>query len=363
MRKAPTAIASCCFVDRPERAAAVFPVPRILPRFSRDLALAWSGDVLWLAAAGGGKPVRMPAFVAVTTADRRVIAVGEEARRMAGHEPGHVAVVRLSDPVTVRDDPGLLTEALRALLREAGGRSRRKPRVVFVAEAGARLASKAAILEAGARDVLFLDPAMAAAIGIGLRVEEPVPRAVLVLERHACSFAVITLAGVAAGFAAPQGIGRLLEDIALHTLATQQVALDVERLDESVRQSGLAGTEAIGWETWINEVATGRAVAASLAGPDVHRISQPFQHWLAWQHRRAFETIPPARRLELATASVYLVGSYARSAGMKELVGAALHRTVIVPEPSDSCLVLGARTVLADVAFLLRYASHESARA
>jgi len=102
-------------------------------------------------------------------------------------------------------------------------------------------------------------------------------------------------------------------------------------------------------------VVTGRVAATALAEPDVHRMSQPFQHWLAWHHRRAFEALPPPKRLEAEAATVYLLGPYARAAGVKELVGAALHRTVVVPERSEACLVLGARDVLADLNFLLRY--------
>jgi rod shape-determining protein MreB len=291
-----------------------------------------------------------------------VIAVGEEARAMSGREPGNIVVVRLMDPATWRDEPDLLIELVRTMLRTHGRRGVFPPRVVFVAEAGQRRAVREAVMHAGAREVLLLEPAMAGAIGAGLKIEEPVPRAVLVLERHTCSFAVISLAGTIAGFHAAQGVGRLLEDIALHTLATRQIALDVERLDEAIRRGGLAGTEAIGWEAWLNEIATGRVAATSLAEPDVHRMSLPFQHWLAWQHRRAFEALPPPKRLEAETATVYLVGPYARAAGIKELIGTALQRTVVVPEHAEACLIRGAREVLADLNFLLSYVTTRQGR-
>jgi rod shape-determining protein MreB len=324
--------------------------------------MALSGDSLWLARRGGGEPVRVPAYVAVATADGRVLAVGEEARAMSGHEPGNIAVVSLSNSAAMRDEPELLAHAVRVLLRQHCGRSLLPARVVFVAEPGVHTVINTAVLQGGAREVLLLDPPMAAAIGAGLKIEEPVPRAVLVLERHTCSFAVISLAGVVAGFAATQGVGRLLDDVALHTLATQRIALDVERLDAAVRRSGLAGSEAIGWEAWLNEVVTGRVMAAALAEPDVHRVSQPFQYWLAWQHRRAFETLPPARRVEAEAATVQLVGPYARATGIKELVGAALNRPVVVPEQAEACLVLGAQAVLADLGFLLSYVAKRRGR-
>ena len=324
--------------------------------------MALSGDAIWIAPSGSAAPVRVPAYVALGTDNGRVLAVGAEAESMCGREPGRISVVRLNDPGLARDDGHALTEALRYVLRRHGGRAVFGPRVVFVVETGLRYAARAALVAAGAREVLLLEPPMAAAIGIGLKVEEPVPRAVLVLDRHTCSFAVISLAGVIAGFSATQGLGRLLEDLALHTLATRGIALDGERLHTAVVRSGLVGTDAIGWEAWLDEVAIGRSAATLLAEPDVRRVSEPFRHWLAWQHRRAFDALPPPKRLEAETVDVHLTGPYARASGLAELVGAALHRRVVVPPNADTCLVQGAREVLKDVSFLLAYVGRQQRR-
>lgn len=325
--------------------------------------MAFSGDMLWLARPGDGAPVGMPAYVAVATANGKVLAIGEEARAMSGREPGNLAVVRVSDPAVMRADPELLEAAIRRMLRDHAGRGLLPPRMVFVAEASVRREVHAAAQRAGAREVMLLDPPMAAAIGAGFAVEEPAPRGVLVLDRHTCSFAVISLAGVVAGFAEAPGVGRLLEDIALHTLATRSLALDVEQLDTALRRDGLAGTPAIGWEAWLNEIGTGRGSATSLAEPDVRRMSLPFQYWLAWQYRRCFETLSPAKRREIVMAPIILVGPYARAAGLRELVAAAVNQPVTVPENPFTCTILGARTVIADLGFLLSYMTVSRRRA
>jgi len=339
------------------------PRRRWLSWWKHDLAMALSGDLLWLARPGDGDPVGLPAYVAVATANGRVVAVGSEARAGAGREPGTVAVVRVGDPAAMREDPALLRAAFRHLLREHGGRRLLPPRGVLVAAASLRREVRVAALEAGAREVMLLEPAMAAAIGAGLAVEEAAPRGVMVLDRDTCSFAVIALAGVVGGFAEAQGVGRMLEDIALHTLATHSRTLDVDLLDAAIRREGLGATPAISWEARLDEIGTGRMSATSLAEPDVRRMSLPFQHWLAWQYRRALAALPPARRRDAESAPILLVGPYAEAAGMRELVEAAVGRPVTVPVRPAACVILGARSVLADLDFLLRYVATANRRA
>lgn len=334
----------------------------MLPRLNYDLAMALSGDAVWIAPPGEARPICVPAYVAVAAATGAVVAVGTAAAAINGNEPGSIAVLRWHEAAAATDDGTVLATAMRELLREHGRRGVRRARIVFVVEAGLRLAVKTALLAAGAREVLLLDPPMAAAIGIGLKIEVAAPSAVLVLERRACSFAVISLAGVVAGFTAAQGLGRLLEDIALHAQATRGCTVGVERVHDAILRHGLAGAEAIGWEAWLDEVATGRSATASFADPDIRRISEPFRHWLAWHHRGAFESIAPGKRAGTEAIPVHLVGPYARAAGLADLVGLALDRRVVVPENHAACLVQGARAVTRDLPFLLSFVSRHQRR-
>jgi hypothetical protein len=57
------------------------------------------------------------------------------------------------------------------------------------------------------------------------------------------------------------------------------------------------------------------------------------------------------------SAPVYLAGPYADAAGVCDLVATAVNRPVTVPEQPGECVIRGAQRVLADIGFLIRYAS------
>ncbi|MBE2212948.1 MAG: rod shape-determining protein [Opitutaceae bacterium] len=329
----------------------------MLARFLKnDLALALCGDAVWLSRNPREEPVRMPAYVAVHATTRKVLAAGEEARAMWRNEPANIAVLRLLDTQSGGNDVDAWSEFLRYFLRKTARQtSIFPPRIVCVAEARMRSFLKPVVLAAGARAVMFLEPRMAAAIGCGLAVEEPAPKSILVLDRHTVSFGVIALAGLVADFVMEQGVSRLLDDIVLHVLATRRVALDVERLHGEILKRGLTGTDAIGWESWLTEIGTGRLTATSVDESDLRRLTLPFQHLLAWNHRRAFETVPLEKRVAAEAVSTVLVGPYARLPGFRELVAAALLRPVAVAEAPEACLVRGGAEVLKDLSFLLSY--------
>jgi rod shape-determining protein MreB len=336
----------------------------MLARFLKnDIAIALCGDAVWLTRAPCEEPVRMPAYVAMHATTRKVLAAGEEARAMWRNEPANIAVVRLLDPQSGGSDVDAWTEFLRYFLRKTARQtSVFPPRVVCVAEARMRAVLRSVILAAGAREVMFLEPRMAAAIGCGLAVEEPAPKSILVLDRHTVSFGVIALAGLVADFAIDQGVSRLLDDIVLHVLATRKVALDVDRLHGEILKRGLTGTDAIGWESWLTEIGTGRLTATSVDESDLRRLALPFQHLLAWHHRRAFETVPLEKRVAAEAVSNVLAGPYARLPGFRELVAAALLRPVAIAEDPEGCLVRGGAEVLKDLSFLIFHVASSKAR-
>ena len=140
---------------------------------------------------------------------------------------------------------------------------------------------KSAAIQAGVRELLTINSVMAAAVGAGMAVEAPDFKAVFILERDWCSFGLISLAGMVASFDLAGGVELLLEDFALHTLATRGVALDLEALHTSFLARGLSGAELLGWDAWIGELETGRATVLAANGIEVRPTdlaSQYFGH-------------------------------------------------------------------------------------
>src|ERR1700753_1192534 len=122
-----------------------------------------------------GIVLREPSVVAIKQGSRRVLAVGDEAKRMLGRTPGDIIAVRpLKDGVIADFE---ITEAmLKAFIHKVSGNRRMQPgpRTVIALPPGIteveKRAVKDAAITAGARAVSLMEEPMAAAIGVGLPV-------------------------------------------------------------------------------------------------------------------------------------------------------------------------------------------------
>jgi len=147
-----------------------------------------------------GIVLREPSVVAIVTGTSHVKAVGDEAKRMLGRTPGNITAIRpMKDGVIADFD---ITEAmLRHFIQKVhNNRFGIKPRVVVAVPSGIteveRRAVKESAIHAGARDVRLVPEPMAAAIGVGLPVQEPAGNMIVDIGGGTTEVAIISLAGI-----------------------------------------------------------------------------------------------------------------------------------------------------------------------
>src|SRR3989344_5529419 len=154
----------------------------IYKKFSNDIGidLGTANTLVWVR--GHGIIIDEPSIVAINKKTGRVVAVGSEAKKMLGRTPGHIDVIRpLVDGVI--SDFEVTEEMLHYLINKAERLSKRqskfiRPRVVVGVPSGITNVETRAVIDAaksaGVREVYIVEEPMAAAIGIGLPVNEPV---------------------------------------------------------------------------------------------------------------------------------------------------------------------------------------------
>jgi rod shape-determining protein MreB len=147
-----------------------------------------------------GVVLREPSVVAKSTEDGHILAVGEEAKRMLGRTPGHITAMRpLRDGVIADFDT---TAAMLAYFIKKGMRTRAlfRPRVIVGIPSGVTEVEKRAVvdatMQAGAREAYLIEEPMAAAIGAGLPVSEPVGSMIVDIGGGTTEVAVIALGGI-----------------------------------------------------------------------------------------------------------------------------------------------------------------------
>ena len=118
-----------------------------------------------------------PSIVAINTINNKVVAVGDEAKRMVGRTSRGIRTVRpMKDGVIA--DAEVTDEMLRHFIRRATGRFKiMQPRVLVAVPSGITDVETRAVLDstrrAGAREVRLVPEPLAAAIGVELPVDEP----------------------------------------------------------------------------------------------------------------------------------------------------------------------------------------------
>ncbi len=176
---------------------------RLIGLFSNDLAIDLGTANTLVYSRGRGIVLDEPSVVAVQQdgrGNKRVLAVGKEAKRMLGRTPGNILAIRpMKDGVIADFDT---TEAmLRYFIRKAHNRATfARPRIIICIPYGVTDVEKRAVREsasqAGARQVYLIEEPMAAAIGAGLPVLEASGNMVVDIGGGTTDVAVISLGGI-----------------------------------------------------------------------------------------------------------------------------------------------------------------------
>ena len=175
----------------------------ILGIFSNDLAIDLGTANTLVSVRGKGIVLSEPSVVAVhrdLKGVKKVLAVGAEAKKMLGRTPGNIVAIRPMRDGVIADFE--ITEAMlhHFILRVHNRKALVRPRIIISIPSGITPVERRAVKEtaesAGAREVYLIEEPMAAAIGAGLPVSEPVSSMVVDIGGGTTEVAVISLAGI-----------------------------------------------------------------------------------------------------------------------------------------------------------------------
>ncbi|MEA1971077.1 MAG: rod shape-determining protein [Thermodesulfobacteriota bacterium] len=175
----------------------------ILGLVSNDLAIDLGTANTLVYVKGKGIVLDEPSVVAVhrdLRGTKKILAAGVDAKRMLGKTPGNIVAIRPMKDGVIADFE--TTEAMlrHFILRVHNRRTFVRPRIIISIPSGITPVERRAVKEtaesAGAREVYLIEEPMAAAIGAGLPITEPVSSMVVDIGGGTTEVAVISLAGV-----------------------------------------------------------------------------------------------------------------------------------------------------------------------
>jgi len=169
--------------------------------FGKDLGIDLGTANTLVHVKGKGVVLTEPSVVAIQSDNGKVLAVGDEAKRMIGRTPGSIIAIRpMKDGVIADFD---VTQAMISYFinKVLGPRTPFiRPRVIVSIPTGCTTVEERAVREAalqgGAKEAYLIEEPMAAAIGAGLPVHEPTGNLIVDIGGGTTEVAVISLGGI-----------------------------------------------------------------------------------------------------------------------------------------------------------------------
>ena len=334
-------------------------IDKILGLFSKDLAVDLGTANTLVYVKGKGIVLREPSVVAIEKDSRQILAVGEEAKRMLGKTPGNIVAIRpLRDGVITDFE---VTEAMLSyfIKRVHNRRSFVRPRIVVAVPSGITQVERRAVVDsahsAGAREVYLIEQPMAAAIGAGLPVQEPVGNMVVDIGGGTTEIAVISLSGIVYSHSL-RVAGDEIDEAIIQYIKREYNLIVGERTAEKIKIAlAAAHPDAVKDEVMEvkgRDITEGVPKGVRVTSQEIMEAIVDPVNQIVNAVKESLERIPPELSADLTERGIVLAGGGALLAGLDLLLTEKTGLPVIVADDPLTCVVMGAGKVLEELTLL-----------
>ena len=296
---------------------------------------------------GQGIVVREPSVVAIRDDSKEVLAVGEEAKRMIGRTPGNIVAIRpMKDGVIADFD---VTQSMLSyfIQKAAAKKGVVSPRIAICVPFGVTEVEKRAIEEAartaGAKDAFLIEEPMAAAIGAGLRIEEPEGNMVVDIGGGTSEIAIISLGGIVTAKSIRLG-GDELDEAIVNYVKKEYSLMIGERTAEDVKiRIGSAYKEGEEMEMEIRgrDLISGLPKTMQISSSEVRDALRDPVNSIVDGIKSTLEKTPPELASDIMENGIMLTGGGALLKGLDKLVKEETGMPVKIAENPLDCVAIG----------------------
>ena len=320
--------------------------------FSNDMSIDLGTANTLVYVGGKGIVLSEPTVVAQRTDDGMIIAVGEGAKRMIGRTPSNIVAVR---PMRhgVISDFATTAAILRYFIQKAmPKRSLTAPRAMIGVPLGASRVERRAIIEAavqaGIGRVLLIEQPLAAAIGAGLPIADPVGSLIVDIGGGTSEIALTALGGIVTARSIRIG-GDAMDDAIMHFCRHTYNLLIGERAAEEVKiaaGSAYPIAEELSVEIRGRDLVTGLPRGLRLTSTELrHALADPVGKIVA-AVKQTLEAIPPELAADIIHRGITLVGGGALLRGMDRLLAEETGLPVALGKDPLGAVALGTGAAL-----------------
>jgi len=325
---------------------------RFFSRFSKAIGIDLGTANTLVHVRGKGILLREPSVIALDTHSKKVLAVGEEAKRMLGRTPGSIVAIRpLKDGVIADFDQTqqMLQGFIKKVVRHNAFFG---PRVVVGIPSGVTevewRAVKEAVMKAGAAEAYTIEEPFAAAIGAGLPVSEPTGSMIVDIGGGTSEVAVISLGGIVTSRSIRVAGDEIDEAIVAYVRRVYNLLIGDRTAEEVKIEIGSAYPleDEMTMEVRGRDLITGLPRSAVITSREIREaIHDPLME-IVEAVKLTLETTPPELAADIMERGIVLAGGGALLRGIDSLINAETAMEVhIAPDPL-SCVVMGTAKAL-----------------
>lgn len=329
--------------------------------FSKDLAidLGTANTLVYLK--GKGIVLREPSVVAVKKDGRginKVLAVGNEAKKMLGKTPINITAIRPMRDGVIADFE--ITEAMLRyfIQRVHNRRTLVRPRVIVSVPSGITQVEKRAVREsaesAGAREVYLIEEPMAAAIGAGLPIIDPAANIVVDIGGGTTEVAVISLAGIVYSKSVRVAGDKMDEAIVQHIKRRYNLLIGEYTAESIKMQIGNVMPDPPYEEMEIKgrDFVTGIPKTVKIDANEIRLAITEQVAAIVEAVKIALEQTPPELAADIVDRGVVLTGGGALLKNLNKLLEKETGLPIIVADDPLSSVVLGSGKALDNIDIL-----------
>jgi rod shape-determining protein MreB len=319
---------------------------------SKDIGIDLGTANVLIYVKGRGIVLDEPSVVAIESMSKRVLAVGEEARRMVGRTPGNIVAIRpLRDGVIA--DFEVTEMMLKYFIQKVGGRGWfRNPRILICGPTNMTSVEQKAIREAaekcGARDVFLEEEPKAAAVGAGMDIYQPSGNMVVDIGGGTTDVAVISMGDIVTS-SSLKVAGDKFDAAIMKYIKNKYKLLIGERTSEEIKvRIGTVSPEGRTEEMDIRgrDMVTGMPQTVTVNSEVIREaLMEPVMTVVA-SAKTVLERTPPELAADIIDRGIILTGGGALLHGFDELLTQELLVPVLIAEDPMHCVVNGTGIML-----------------
>src|SRR5580704_16717012 len=332
----------------------------LLGLFSNDIGIDLGTANTLVFIKDQGIVLREPSVVAVRSGTSQVLAVGDEAKRMLGRTPGNIVAVRpLKDGVIA--DFEMTESMLRHFITKVNSRKWVRPRVVIAVPSGITEVEKRAVKEsaahAGAREVYLIEEPMAAAIGVGLPVQDAAGNMIIDIGGGTTEVALISLSGIVFSRSVRVAGDELDEAIVQYMKRAYNLMVGERTAEEIKIGSAYPSEKETSVEVKGRDLVAGLPKTLMITSQEVREALLEPISTIVDSVRITLERCPPELSADLVDRGLVLAGGGALLRGFDKLLSEETGLPVHVAEDPLSAVAEGTGKCLNELKFLRQVAS------